>query len=106
VPGTVTAEFTFVHDGQPVTMHVNGPVGEDTAISFLDSDAIEAGAPLRFLPIRWPDTPTGEGKAVVDFNYACLPPCSFSPAFMCPLPLPANRLSFPVPVGERAPIRR
>ncbi|MDR0837666.1 MAG: DUF1684 domain-containing protein [Propionibacteriaceae bacterium] len=106
VPVTVTAQFTFQHpvDGQSVTMQVNGEIGQPTSISFLDTAAKEAGAPLRFLPIRWPEG--GAGKTVVDFNYATLPPCSFSPHFMCPLPLPGNRLSFPVRAGERALVRK
>ncbi|MDR2620625.1 MAG: DUF1684 domain-containing protein [Propionibacteriaceae bacterium] len=104
VPGTVTAVFTFDHAGTPVTMQIDAPPGEPTAIAFLDKMALEAGAPLRFLPIRWPEG--GTGKTIVDFNYAMLPPCAFSPHFMCPLPLAANRLPFAVTAGERAPIRQ
>ncbi|MDR1355422.1 MAG: DUF1684 domain-containing protein [Propionibacteriaceae bacterium] len=103
VPGNVTATCTFQLDAQTVTMQLDSPPGEPTVVSFLDKAASEAGAPLRFLPIRWPEG--NVGKTTLDFNYVTLPPCSFSPHFMCPLPLAANRLPFAVTAGERSLLR-
>ena len=38
----------------------------------------------------------------MDFNQAYNPPCSFSPYTTCPLPPKENRLTVPIPVGEKA----
>ena len=38
---------------------------------------------------------------IVDFNKATNPPCAFSPYATCPLPLPENRLQFPILAGEK-----
>jgi uncharacterized protein len=42
------------------------------------------------------------GTAVLDFNQAYNPPCSFNPYTTCPIPLPENRLPVKVLAGERA----
>lgn len=39
----------------------------------------------------------------LDFNYAYNPSCVFSPAYDCPFPPPANRLTVPVRAGEMLP---
>lgn len=46
-----------------------------------------------------------DGEVTVDFNRAHLPPCAFSPEYVCPLPLPGNRWTVPVRAGERT-VRR
>lgn len=38
---------------------------------------------------------------VLDFNYAYNPSCAYNPRWVCPLAPPENRLTFPVPVGEK-----
>lgn len=43
-----------------------------------------------------------DGKAVLDFNFAYQPSCAYSPAWICPLPPPSNRLPAAVRAGERA----
>ena len=43
------------------------------------------------------------GRAVLDFNFSYNPSCSYSPAWVCPLSPPANRLPVAVRAGERAP---
>lgn len=43
-----------------------------------------------------------DGTAVLDFNEAYNPPCSFNPFTTCPLPLPENRLTVRIPAGELA----
>lgn len=50
--------------------------------------------------------PAGQDSVVVDFNRAYNPTCAYNPDFACPLPPPENRLSGPVPAGERRPIFR
>lgn len=45
------------------------------------------------------------GQVTIDFNRAYLPPCAFSPEYVCPLPLPGNRWDVPVRAGERT-VRR
>ena len=56
---------------------------------------------FRFLEIG----PVEDGLVTIDFNRAHLPPCAFSPEYVCPLPLSGNRWSVPVRAGERA-VRR
>jgi uncharacterized protein len=43
----------------------------------------------------------GQGRLVVDLNFAYHPSCAYDPAYSCPLPPPDNRLEAAVPVGER-----
>lgn len=57
---------------------------------------------FRFLDIG----PVEDGAVTIDFNRAHLPPCAFSPEYVCPLPLPGNRWSVPVRAGERTVLRR
>lgn len=42
-----------------------------------------------------------DGVIELDFNKAVNPPCAFTPYATCPLPPPANRLTFAVEAGER-----
>ncbi|HTS15449.1 MAG TPA: DUF1684 domain-containing protein [Candidatus Sulfotelmatobacter sp.] len=41
------------------------------------------------------------GELLLDFNMAYHPSCAYDPRWSCPLAPPENRLSVPVPVGER-----
>ena len=45
----------------------------------------------------------GDGRTVLDFNYAYNPSCSYSDRYVCPLAPPENRLQVPVAAGERLP---
>ncbi|MBT2894349.1 DUF1684 domain-containing protein, partial [Streptomyces sp. McG2] len=60
--------------------------------------AAEGGYRFRFL--RTP-APGAGGSVAVDLNRAELPPCAFSPYFLCPFPPPGNTLAVPVRAGER-----
>lgn len=40
-------------------------------------------------------------RLLLDFNFAYHPSCCYSPSWDCPLAPPENRLTVPVPVGER-----
>ena len=44
--------------------------------------------------------PASGGRIVLDFNFACNPPCAFTSFATCPLPPPQNRLPFSVDAGE------
>lgn len=41
------------------------------------------------------------GRLILDFNFAYNPSCAYSPAFVCPLSPPENRLAVRVEAGER-----
>ncbi len=45
--------------------------------------------------------PAVDGRVVMDFNYAQNPPCAYNPYTTCPLPPAQNRLSIPIPAGEK-----
>jgi hypothetical protein len=53
--------------------------------------------------VKGADLGGGDGALVVDFNFAYNPSCAFDSRWSCPLAPQANRLSLPLPVGERAP---
>ncbi|MGI4765503.1 MAG: DUF1684 domain-containing protein [Janthinobacterium lividum] len=44
-----------------------------------------------------------KGRTVLDFNFAYNPSCSYSPAWVCPLSPPGNRLGVAVRAGEKRP---
>jgi hypothetical protein len=43
----------------------------------------------------------GDGKLILDFNFAFHPSCAFDPIWSCPLAPPENRLDLPIEAGER-----
>lgn len=45
----------------------------------------------------------GEGRTILDFNFAYNPSCAYSARWICPLAPPCNRLPAGVMAGERAP---
>ena len=50
--------------------------------------------------------PTDGDSVLVDFNRAYNPTCTYNPDFACPLPPPENRISAPIPAGEKTPLFR
>jgi uncharacterized protein (DUF1684 family) len=44
---------------------------------------------------------TGDGKLVLDFNFAYNPSCAYDPKWVCPLAPPPNRLKIRIEAGER-----
>ena len=42
-----------------------------------------------------------DGRLILDFNFAYNPSCAYDPAWVCPLAPPPNRLTIPIPAGER-----
>lgn len=57
----------------------------------------ETDGAARFLYAPLPQN----GKAVLDFNQAYNPPCSFTPFATCPLAPPENRLDLSITAGEK-----
>lgn len=51
--------------------------------------------------VKGADLGAADGKTVLDFNFAYQPSCAYSPAWVCPLAPPDNRLPAPVRAGER-----
>jgi uncharacterized protein (DUF1684 family) len=43
----------------------------------------------------------GDGRLILDFNFAFQPSCAYDPKWACPLAPPSNRLDLPVRAGER-----
>ena len=46
---------------------------------------------------------TGDGRLVVDLNFAYHPSCASDPRWTCPLAPPSNTLTVPVTAGEKLP---
>lgn len=53
--------------------------------------------------IKGADLGVQNGKLVLDFNFAYNPSCAYSPRWVCPLALPDNHLTIPIPAGEQKP---
>jgi uncharacterized protein len=53
--------------------------------------------------VKGADLGTGDGRLVLDFNFAYNPSCSYDPRWSCPLAPAANRLPCAVEGGELAP---
>jgi thiosulfate/3-mercaptopyruvate sulfurtransferase len=70
--------------------------GDGYFLVFADASNGRQTKQYRFLKVE----PAVDGQVVLDFNRAFLPPISFSPHYLCPLPDPANHLAFPVLAGE------
>ncbi len=51
--------------------------------------------------VKGADLGDGDGRLVLDFNFAYNPSCAYDPGWVCPLAPPANRLQVAVGAGER-----
>jgi uncharacterized protein len=103
LPAPGVAEFTL--DGQVLRLE---PVLEDprsTDLFFILRDVTSKTTTYgagRFLYTELPDHGvTQPGEVWLDFNRLVNPPCAFTAYATCPLPAPQNRLSVPIPAGER-----
>ena len=47
------------------------------------------------------ETTAGSNRVVIDFNYAYIPSCVYSPRWACPLAPPENFLKVPIRAGEK-----
>jgi len=101
-PSTVAGEIDLATPEGDVTLTVLATAsGGYTAVL---GDATNNLETYRFRFLDFGDGPDGDAF-VVDFNRAHLPPCAFSPEYVCPTPLPGNRWTIPVRAGERNVIR-
>jgi len=67
-------------------------------LPFADSLAgVETYGAGRYLEVE----PAGEGKFLVDFNYAYNPYCAYNEAWSCPVTPAENRLKAPIRAGEK-----
>lgn len=103
----VAHQAVFEMDGKLVTLLPVSVSDKEVFFVFRDHSSGRAtyGAG-RFLKAPAPTRETSAGPAVdgkiyLDFNFACNPPCAFTPFATCPLPPPENWLPFAVPAGEK-----
>jgi uncharacterized protein len=98
VPGV--AEFTI--GGQVVRLE---PIVDNGGLFFILRDETSKSATYgagRFLYAELPDHGLRHAGAVeLNFNRLQNPPCAYTPYATCPLPPPQNRLSVPIPAGEK-----
>ena len=100
-PARLAGEIDFETPEGPATLTVTSTAGG--GYSAVLGDATNGDETYRF---RFVDLGRPEGDAfTVDFNRLHLPPCAFSPEYVCPTPLPGNRWTIPVRAGERNVIR-
>ena len=52
--------------------------------------------------IKGADLGAGQDEILLDFNFAYNPSCAYNDRWVCPLPLPENRLDFAIRAGEKA----
>ena len=73
-------------------------------LPFRDASPVTYGAGRYLLDtVKGADLGTdGDGRLVLDFNYAYNPSCSYDPQWSCPLAPPENRLRVAVEAGERS----
>lgn len=96
-----TGRVVVTVGGEELRLVVSGDEDGLSAV-IADATASDGAYPFRFLPI---DAPDADGRVVVDFNRAYLPPCAFSDQYVCPLPAPENRIAAAVTAGERRAVR-
>jgi uncharacterized protein len=92
-------ELAFDLDGEQVRLaaEVDQEAREMQAVL---SDSTSGGTTYRFRFLDLP-APAEDGSLVADLNRLRLPPCAFSPHFVCPLPPPGNRLDMALEAGEQ-----
>ncbi|WP_406499820.1 DUF1684 domain-containing protein [Streptomyces sp. NBC_00846] len=120
VPGARRVGFEHIRDnGGTRDLVVPGDIeltldGRDYTLSAFDDDGtllLVFGDPTngditygagRFLFVAH----SGEGRVLLDFNRAFVPPCGFSDQYNCPMPPRQNRFHLPVEAGEKRPVFR
>jgi uncharacterized protein (DUF1684 family) len=94
---TLAGEIAFDLGGGRRTLAVSRSA-DGLSASFGDATNGRDTFGFRFLTVAEPDA---DGRVVVDFNRAHLPPCAFTDHSLCPLPPVGNRLPAAVTAGER-----
>lgn len=79
--------------------------GAGGGFSAVLGDATNGVETYRFRFVDLGAGPDGDTFSV-DFNRLHLPPCAFSPEYVCPTPLAGNRWRIPVRAGEKSVRRR
>ncbi|MES4892064.1 DUF1684 domain-containing protein [Streptomyces sp. NPDC096012] len=95
----LAGELAFTLAGQERTLQVAQQGDGLLWAVFADATSGDTSFRFRFL---YPQAPDAEGRTVVDFNRAQLPPCAFADHFVCPFPPPGNTLDVAIDAGERA----
>jgi uncharacterized protein len=114
VPGAASAGHSVAVDGHVSVSRYDGlvtlshgdqelellVVDSGSALHATFSDATGTGEAYRFRMLSLP-LPDASGHLEVDLNRAFLPPCAFSPHYVCVLPPATNRWNLAVRSGER-----
>lgn len=105
----ITAIDGHVSDDTPAgTLALAFPDGLETltvvhergALHAVFADGTSGTETYRFRFIDMP-SPDADGRVLVDFNRAYLPPCVFTDFYVCPLPPAGNRLTHSIRAGEK-----
>ncbi|MFC8716019.1 DUF1684 domain-containing protein [Kitasatospora sp. NPDC057198] len=99
-PLAVAGQVAFTLAGREHTLTVSGSEGSGGRLSGVIADGTSGRETYRFRFVTLP-APDAQGRTVLDFNRAFLPPCAFADHFICPFPPPGNRLEVAVEAGER-----
>lgn len=95
----LAGELKFTLSGSDFLLRAaNNTDGAGLHIVF--SDATSGKETYRFRFLKTPE-PDEQGRTLLDFNRAYLPPCAFSDHFLCPFPPPGNALPIAVTAGEK-----
>ena len=99
-PHTRWGQLKFEVDGVPVALTVyRGAGGDDYFLPFMDATTGEES----YSDGRYLDLPAnGDGRLVVDFNYAYNPYCAYNSDWSCPIPPSENRLPVSITAGEKS----
>jgi uncharacterized protein len=112
MPMSLVGELTFRYAEQPCTLSLYwiDVYGGGLFLPFRDThpDTYGGGRYLvdtvkgsTFPPLS--GSP-GNGRVLLDFNYAYNPSCAYNHTWVCPLAPPENRLTVPIAAGEMAGI--
>ncbi|AUG80397.1 hypothetical protein CFP65_5703 [Kitasatospora sp. MMS16-BH015] len=101
-PLVLAGRLAFSIAGEPHTLAVSS---SGAGLSGVIADATSGRETYRFRFVGVPE-PDAEGRTVLDFNRAYLPPCAFADHFVCPFPPPGNRLGIAVEAGEKQVLSR
>jgi uncharacterized protein (DUF1684 family) len=93
------ARIHFEIDGEASALTIYRDAhGESLFLPFQDANAGgETYGAGRYLDVH----ATGDGRLLVDFNYAYNPYCAYNERWSCPIPPAENRLSVAIEAGEK-----
>ncbi|WP_344960273.1 DUF1684 domain-containing protein [Streptomyces thioluteus] len=100
---SVAGELSFTLGGESHVLRAGAEGDGSLWVVFADATSGVSSYRFRFL---YPAAPDAEGRVVVDFNRASLPPCAFADHFICPFPPAGNGLPVGVEAGERFALTR